>query len=167
MLGSAVRRVLGVCGLALARDVRALGDRLQHVEQRRQHLDASVHDLRRQLKTATEQARQQQKTAAAEIARQTAAAAAAEQRIVKLQARFDEQQQRLAARPPKEERPEHKQRLADARQRAAVALDLVHVAQEHLMVTEMKLDLIEAAINALDRRTRQKAAVPGPEHVAR
>ena len=42
----------------------------------------------------------------------------------------------------------------------------VKLARGHLMAMETKLDVIEAAINVLDRRTRGLVATSEPDHVA-
>jgi chromosome segregation ATPase len=51
------------------------------------------------------------------------------------------------------------EQVQDMRRRLDEARRLAATANEHLMATEVKLDLIEAAIQVLDARTRE-AAVP-------
>src|SRR5688572_7683653 len=49
----------------------------------------------------------------------------------------------------------HVAKLADVRDRMRRAEKAAALSQEHLLATETKLDVIEAALNVLDRRTRK------------
>jgi chromosome segregation ATPase len=51
-----------------------------------------------------------------------------------------------------------KAQLQSLRERLSNASEATTMAREHLMATEVKLDLIEAAIHVLDTRTRKTAA---------
>jgi hypothetical protein len=66
---------------------------------------------------------------------------------------------RLAAQLAKAERraeraDRYRAELLEARERIERAEKAIALSREHLMATETKLDLVEAAIAALDRRTR-------------
>jgi predicted nucleic acid-binding Zn-ribbon protein len=72
--------------------------------------------------------------------------------------------ERAAERLPKVERElqqvrardeKHVAQLAEVRERMLRAEKAAALSQEHLTATEAKLDVIEAAINVLDRRTRR------------
>jgi hypothetical protein len=49
----------------------------------------------------------------------------------------------------------HAAKLAEVRERMRRAERAAAVSQEHLIATEAKLDIVEAALGVLDRRTRR------------
>ena len=57
-------------------------------------------------------------------------------------------------------------RLLDKFRRLESAEQNVALARGHLLAMETKLDVIEGAINVLDRRTRDRVASPDPDPVA-
>jgi hypothetical protein len=67
----------------------------------------------------------------------------------------DELATRLAKAQRQAERADlYRAELKEARERIERAEKAIALSREHLMATETKLDLVEAAINVLDRRTR-------------
>ena len=62
---------------------------------------------------------------------------------------------RLAKAQEQAERADlYRTELREARERIERAEKAIALSREHLMATETKLDLVEAAISVLDRRTR-------------
>lgn len=140
-----IRRILGAFGLAPAAQIARQGeehrralDRITALEER---LDA--------LRSEAQSWKQRHEATAGELAsRQEAAAASAAAAREQAQneiTRWKDRAERVTAQAD-----ELRARLADA-ERATLA------AREHLMATEMKLDLLEAAIQVLDSRSREQA----------
>jgi septal ring factor EnvC (AmiA/AmiB activator) len=139
-----------------------------------------IDDLRRQLRQQgereaqaareNEELRAEIKKAAGEAARQAARLAEAQERTRKDQQRIADLEEHLEKLRKRNDADEARlrglmERTSEFRDRFAAALKSVQVAQEHLMTTEVKLDIIEGAINVLDLRTRERAigAEPGEE----
>jgi chromosome segregation ATPase len=139
---------LGAVGLAPSGQVaraKAEGDRaaqkLRDLEARVASLKADADTWKRRHDEVSRRAAEQQDALAKAIAR----AERAEARAEELKARGDELQA---------EAKEMRARMQDSGRAAATV-------REHLMATETKLDLIEAALQVLDARTRA-AGVPPP-----
>ena len=130
--------LLGAVGLTSAGRARTMMTRVEAADQRVAELKRAVADARE--KTARWKAR------ARKLADRMAKA------------------ERAAARLPKVERElrhvrtrdeKHVAQLAEVRERMLRAEHAASLSQEHLIATEAKLDIIEAAINVLDQRTRR------------
>ena len=128
---------LGAVGLAPARQAQTLIKRVEATDQR-------VAELKRAVTGARAEATRW-KTKAGEL---TARLAKAEQAAARL-AKAEHEAQQWKARDEK-----HVAQLAEVRDRMIRAERAAALSQEHLTATETKLDVIEAAIGVLDRRTR-------------
>jgi len=133
-----IQSLLGAVGLASAGQTRNLTKRLDAADQRNAELKRAVADARE------EAARW--KTRANELTDRVAKADRASERLPKLEREL--QQVRL-----RDEK--HVSQLAEVRERMLRAERAAALSQEHLTATETKLDVIEAAINVLDQRTRR------------
>ncbi|MEW5984315.1 MAG: hypothetical protein AB1806_18335 [Acidobacteriota bacterium] len=155
-LRSLMTRALAAIGLASAGTVRVLRERLDAAETRAdalstqvatvkaeaQSVKSRVEELKAQLAAARTEA-QASKSRADEVARELAAL---QSDLSRSRAQVQELTAKIATWRTKGDRI--KVKLARA-ERA------VQVANEHLMSTETKLDLVEAAITVLDTRTRR------------
>lgn len=128
---------LGAVGLAPARQAQTLIKRVEATDHR-------VAELKRAVTEAREEAARW-KTKAGEL---TVRLAKAEQAAARL-AKAERETQQWKARDEK-----HVAQLAEVRDRMIRAERAAALSQEHLTATETKLDVIEAAIGVLDRRTR-------------
>ena len=126
VLRSAVRRGLALFGLAPASTVAALSAR---AVLERESLEKARNDLR------TWKARSEELGDKAREADELAT------RLAKVQRQAQRADTYLAE-------------LREARERVERAEKAIALSREHLMSTETKLDLVEAAIAVLDRRTR-------------
>ena len=136
---SVLTRALALFGLAPAGSVRLLTERAEKAEARAAEFKSHVVELRSETqrhKARAEELQQQLKSALADAERHRTRARDVTSAIEKWRAKGEQ-----------------------IRGKVAGTAQTVQVAQEHLMATETKLDLLEAAINVLDRRTR--TAVPG------
>jgi predicted nucleic acid-binding Zn-ribbon protein len=133
-----IHSLLGAVGLASAGQTRNLTKRLDAADQRNAELKRAVADARE------EAARW--KTRANELTDRVAKADRDSERLPKLEREL--QQVRL-----RDEK--HVSQLAEVRERMLRAERAAALSQEHLTATETKLDVIEAAINVLDQRTRR------------
>lgn len=139
---SALTRALALFGLAPAGSVRSLFERAEKAEARAGEFKSQVVELRSETqrhKARAEELQQQLKSALADVERHRARASEVTSAIEKWRAKGEQ-----------------------IRGKVAGTAQTVQVAQEHLMATETKLDLLEAAINLLDRRTRTDVPVPPP-----
>jgi chromosome segregation ATPase len=139
------RHPLGAIGLATAGQVETLAAALEKADARIAELREALSESRaavEQWKERAAAATREATDAAAEAKRSAAAAAKSEARAAELKSRGD------ALR----------ERLDEASTRAARCVQEARLAREHLMATEVKLDLIEAAIRLLDERTRAAAS---------
>ena len=130
--------LLGAVGLATAGRARMLTKRVETSDQR-------VAELKRAVADAREEAARWKDKASALSARVAKAEQAAE-RLPKTEREL----QQWKARDEK-----HVAQLAEVRERMIRAERAAALSQEHLTATETKLDIIEAAIGVLDRRTRK------------
>jgi predicted nucleic acid-binding Zn-ribbon protein len=130
--------LLGAVGLASAGRVRALTTRVETTERRASDLKRAVADAREE--TARWKAK------AAELTDRVAKAEHAAERLPKV----EREMQQWKARDEK-----HVAQLAEVRERMLRAERAATLSQEHLTATETKLDVIEAALTVLDRRTRR------------
>ena len=144
---SLVTRSLNMLGLAPAGAVRVADARVQKAEARTGELKTHVAEARAEAERARDRAdglAKQLKSSQSDLVRN--------QDVI----------QELTASVEK-----WRARAKHTDGKAARAVQRVRAASEHLMATETKLDLLEAAINVLDRRTRiptgAAGAAPGPE----
>ncbi len=129
---------LGAVGLAPARQAHALIKRVEAADQR-------VAELKRAVAEAREDA-ERWKTKARTLSAQVAQAEQAAAQLPNVE---------REARQWKARDEKHVAQLAEVRDRMLRAEHAAALSQEHLTATETKLDVIEAAIGVLDRRTRQ------------
>ena len=161
-----VPRLARRVGLVPAGRIGELSDALTRAEQRsselKRELDAAKEEARtlkgkvRELRERLEQARQIQPntdvTVSAANAANAANAAHAEQ-VAKLNQKAERELQRL-----RERESEQAGKLDDALKRMHSANHTVRLGREHLMMIEVKLDIVEGAIKVLDQRTRAALA---------
>lgn len=129
--------LLGVVGLAPAGQARSLIKRVETADQR-------VAELKRAVADAREEAARWKEKASGLSARVAKAEQAAE--------RLPKAERELQQWKTRDEK--HVAQLAEVRDRMIRAERAAALSQEHLTATETKLDVIEAAIGVLDRRTR-------------
>ena len=136
-LRAAVRRALGLVGLASARQVRALQAKVASAKRQGAEVKGGLAEAKRNAarwKQKGDESTRRLDKAQREAERFKARHAESSTLVASLQGRLE----RLKA---------------SAR---ATAL-----AREHLMAIDTKLDIVEGAINVLDRRTRRPAATRG------
>jgi len=133
-----IHSLLGAVGLASAGQVRNLKERLNAADQRNAELKQAVAKARDEATTWKSQAR----TLTDRVSKNEHAA----ERLPKLERELE----RVKARDQK-----HVKQLIEVRERMLRAERAAALSQEHLTATETKLDVIEAAINVLDQRTRR------------
>jgi chromosome segregation ATPase len=148
---SLILRLLAAMGLAPASHVAQAQDRARRVAGKMARLEAQLARLRKD-RDAAKQHHQQSKTAAADWKR---SAGRAQEDALRARAAADRasaqvDEWRTRAEALTRELRELKDRLDESRRASTLA-------REHLMATEVKLDLIEAAIHVLDARTRETA----------
>ena len=132
--------LLGAVGLAPAGQARTLTRRVETADQR-------VAELKRAVADAREEAARW-KTKAGELSARVSKAEQAAERLPKAEREL----QQWKTRDEK-----HLAQLAEVRERMLRAERAAALSQEHLTVTETKLDVIEAALGVLDRRTRKSS----------
>ena len=130
--------LLGAVGLASAGQARTLLKRVDAADQRTTELKRAVADAREE--TARWKAK------AGELTERVGKAEQAAERLPKVEREL----QQVKARDDK-----HVAQLAEVRERMLRAERAAALSQEHLTATEAKLDVVEAAIGVLDRRTRR------------
>ena len=130
--------LLGAVGLTSAGHARALTKRVETADQRTAELKRAVADAREE--TARWKAK------AGELTDRIGKAEHAAERLPKVEREL----QQVKARDDK-----HVAQLAEVRERMIRAEHAAALSQEHLTATEAKLDVIEAALGVLDRRTRR------------
>jgi chromosome segregation ATPase len=145
---SAIKALLGAVGLATAGQLGQLTAEARNASRRATELEARVAALRDDVETWKR--RYEESTRAAAESKQAAAAA------TKKAERAAADTERGAARV--EEAKARADALAaqvrDLRDRLDRANHAASTAREHLMAIEVKLDVVEAAIQVLDTRTR-------------
>ena len=146
-----LKRTLALFGLAPAGHVARKDEEIRRGAERVKAFEERLEKLRADAQTW----KQRHEDTARELAtRQQAAGASVSEAVERAQAdaaRWKERAERLNTQAD-----ELRARLVEA-DRAATA------AREHLMATEVKLDLLEAAIQVLDARTRETAVRPAAE----
>ena len=130
--------LLGRVGLATAGQARTLKKSLETADQRNSELKRAVAETRQEA--------ERWKTKAEEFTRRATKSDQAAERLPKVEREL----QQWKARDEK-----HLAQLAEVRERMIRAEHAAALSQEHLTATETKLDVIEAAIGVLDRRTRK------------
>ena len=130
--------LLGAVGLASAGQARTLMKRVDAADQRTAELKRAVADAREE--TARWKAK------ARELTERVGKAEEAAKHLPKVEREL----QQVRARDDK-----HVAQLAEVRERMLRAEKAAALSQEHLTATEAKLDVVEAAIGVLDRRTRK------------
>jgi chromosome segregation ATPase len=149
---AAIRKVLAGIGLATAAQVRHADAQAQHsarkAEQRMARLRTSAEGWKQRYEDASKAAAEWKHTA-------VDARTSAERTAGKLEharAHVDEWKSRAEALATQ---------VRDLKERLDETRRVTTVARQHLMATEVKLDLIEAAVQVLDARTRE-GALPRP-----
>lgn len=148
---STITRVLGAIGLASAARLRQSTDDSREMEERVRRLEARIEQLRQD--TDTWKRRHDDASAKVREWKETAAAAQADAERLRggaEHAKARSAEWKLRAEALEQEKQNLRARLEDVQQSAIAARDYV-------MATEAKLDLIEAAIQVLDTRTREAA----------
>lgn len=130
--------LLGAVGLASAGQARTLMKRVEAGDKRAAELKRAVADAREETS--------RWKAKAGELTERVGQAEQAAERLPKVEREL----QQWKARDEK-----HVAQLAEVRDRMVRAEHAATLSQEHLTATETKLDVIEAAVNVLDRRTRK------------
>ena len=130
--------LLGAIGLASAGQARTLMNRVDAADQRTAELKRAVADAREEAS--------RWKAKAGELTERVGKAEQAAERLP----RVERELQQVKARDDK-----HVAQLAEGRERMLRAEKAAALSQEHLTATEAKLDVVEAAIGILDRRTRK------------
>jgi chromosome segregation ATPase len=130
--------LLGAIGLASAGQARTLMNRVDAADQRTAELKRAVADAREEAS--------RWKAKAGELTERVGKAEQAAERLP----RVERELQQVKARDDK-----HVAQLAEVRERMLRAEKAAALSQEHLTATEAKLDVVEAAIGILDRRTRK------------
>jgi len=130
--------LLGAVGLASAGHTRTLKTRLEGADERTTELTRAVAEAREE--TARWKAR------AGELTERVAGAERAAEQLTKVERELKQVRMRDE---------KHRAQLADVRERMLRAEHAASLSQEHLIATEAKLDVIEAAIIVLDGRTRR------------
>ena len=130
--------LLGAVGLTSAGRARTLMNRAEAADHRAAELKRAVSDAR------AEAARWKAKVS--ELSERAGKAEQAAERLPKIEREL----QQVKARDDK-----HVAQLAEVRERMLRAERAAALSQEHLTATEAQLDVIEAALGVLDRRTRK------------
>ena len=130
--------LLGAIGLAPAGQARTLMKRADAADQRTAELKRAVADAHEETS--------RWKAKASELTERVGKAEQAAERLPKVEREL----QQVKARDDK-----HVAQLAEVRERMLRAEKAAALSQEHLTATEAKLDVVEAAIGILDRRTRR------------
>jgi len=145
-----IRKVLAGMGLATAAQVRHAAAQAQHsarkAEQRMTRLRTSAEEWKQRYEEASKVAADWKHAAVdarASVERATGKLEHVQAHVVEWKARAEALTTQVR---------ELKERLEETRR-------VTTVARQHLMATEVKLDLIEAAVQVLDARTRE-AALP-------
>jgi chromosome segregation ATPase len=148
-----ILRLLALFGLAPAGHVALAQTRARRAAEKAARLEMQLTKVRKGRDAAKESHRQ-------------AAAAASEWKRTARRARDEAAQARTAAERSSAQTEDWRARaealareVQELRERLEESRRIATLAREHLMATEVKLDLIEAAIHVLDARTRE-AAVP-------
>jgi chromosome segregation ATPase len=162
---TAVRMLLGAIGLAPARDVERLRATLPRVEARSAQLEEQVVQLR----ADAEGWKRRYEEASDGLAGWKQAASKTQTELERLRggvdrlkadlerAKADLEQQQARAAEWKRRAEAWTQEFHDLRARLENAQRATTSSNEQLMAMEVKLDLIEAAIQVLDTRTREQA----------
>jgi chromosome segregation ATPase len=150
-----ILRLLALFGLAPAGHVALAQTRARRAGEKAARLEMQFTQLRKGRDAAKESHRQ-------------AAAAAAEWKRTARQARDEAAQAKTAAERASAQTDDWRARaealareLQELRERLEESRRVATLAREHLMATEVKLDLIEAAIHVLDARTREEFVSKG------
>ena len=156
-MAGVITRLLGAFGLApaahverLSRQAEKSAEKAAQLEQRLATARSDAEGWKRRHDESARSAAELKKAAAQAEARAESARAHVERQ----QARFDDLKTRADALTAQ---------VHQLRDRLQEAQRSANGAREHLMATEMKLDLIEAAIQVLDGRTRREAVAPEAE----
>ena len=145
---STFRRVLSALGLASRRRVENLQEAVTRAKAGADKLKGQLVTARADLRTVQDEVKRAA-TAKATAARETSEARA---RNEKLEAERDEWKR--TALEWKNLAAEYRTRLHEVRRKLDTVEQSTRLSHEHLMSTEVKLDLVEAAIQTLDSRTR-------------
>jgi chromosome segregation ATPase len=149
---TAIRRLLATVRLAPASQVEHLADQTRRAAARVSDLEARMAKLRADVDTWKSHHEASAKTAA-EWKQAASTANAKTERSAAHTKRAE-----AAAEEWKARALALKAQLHSLRERLSHASQSTTMAREHLMATEVKLDLIEAAIQVLDTRTRKTAS---------
>jgi chromosome segregation ATPase len=172
-LAAALKRVLRSLRLAPASEVDAMRKEVESLRERTQGLRDAIDKARADAttwKTRAEQYTAANQTMKESIARLQSATEEAARDLAHRQKQSDrmaEDVEHWKARADealrwKTKAQEHVQELRDLKARIDAGDRAVQIAGEQLMAIEVKLDIVEGAINVLDLRTRE----PGPAYDA-
>ena len=145
---SALRRVLAALGLASRATVENLREAVTRAKAEGDKLKGQLAAARADLRTVKDEAKRAA-TAQAAALRETAEARA---RCEQLKTERDVGKR--TANEWKDRAEEYRAKLREVRGKLESVEHSTRLAHEHLMSTEVKLDLVDAAIQALDVRTR-------------
>jgi chromosome segregation ATPase len=142
--------MLAALGLASAGRLAVADHRAEDARRKVTQLEERIGKLRADIHSW--KARHQQAAAALAEAKKTAARAeenaqAAREQVRRLAGDLDESRRRADTL---------ERQLGEMRKRVTESKRVTALAREHLMATEVKLDLIESAIQVLDARTRDQ-----------
>ena len=145
---SALKRILAFIGLAPIRQVHALSGTVARA-------DTKVDALKRRLATVHGELR----TRKHEMKRLSRACDASERETREWQGSAERSKAKTAewkvtAETWKQRAAQYRRSLRETKRQLESVEQTTHLAQEHLMSTEVKLDLVEAAIQTLDDRMR-------------
>jgi hypothetical protein len=140
-----LKRTLALLGLAPAGHVARQDDEIRRSAERVKSLEDRLEKLRADAQMWKQRHDETSRELGARLESAAAAATNAAEHAQAEVARWKERADRVTAQADL-----LRARLAEAEQAAAAA-------REHLMATEVKLDLLEAAIQVLDARTRESA----------
>ena len=145
---SAIKALLGAVGLSTAGQLRQLAAEARNASRRATELDARVAALRDDVETWKR--RYEESTNAAAESKQAAAAATAKAN----RAAAEAERSAASVQEAKTRAEALAKQVRDLRERLDRANHAASTAREHLMAIEVKLDVVEAAIQVLDTRTR-------------
>ncbi len=141
---SLMKRGLAAVGIAPARHMDRMTAQLQHAAERLKQVEDRLVATR----ADAEGWKRRYEEASRLSAGRAADAAEAEKKAARAEAHASEWKERAQALSSD---------VRDLKERLRDALRVTATAREHLMATETKLDLIEAALQVLDARTRDRA----------
>ncbi len=148
---TAIKKLLAILRLAPASQVEHLSDQARRATARLSEFEERMAKLRADVETWKQHYEESAKTVAEWKQAASTSSAKAERAVA------DAKRAEASAEEWKARAEALKTQLHALRERLDNASHATTMAREHLMATEVKLDLIEAAIQVLDTRTRETA----------